>query len=138
MDNSNPFPRDALAPDAQVISLRCHSITQFDPQVLAQAFATRPKAEVEEMLCRILESIAQWLDQVEEGLTTLCFKQIDKPARRIALLAGQIGLTELAVAAGHVGRCAVLGDAFALAATIGRLERAFDQAVTEVWDFRHR
>lgn len=88
------------------------------------------------MLCNILEGIADWLDRLQQGLAVGDHASMGKPARRILLVAGQIGLTDVAVAAGHVVRCAASDDRHALAATIGRLERAFDVAVTEVWDFR--
>lgn len=88
------------------------------------------------MLCNILERIADLLDQLQQGLAADDYAGMGKPARRIRLVAGQIGLTDVAVAAGHIARMAARGDRHALAAVLGRLERAFDVAVTAVWEFR--
>ena len=48
----------------------------------------------------------------------------------------QIGLTDVIEAAAHVARCAGQCDGVALSATVARLERAFDVAVTQVWRYR--
>jgi hypothetical protein len=59
-----------------------------------------------------------------------------KPARRIGLIATQIGLTEVSTAAGHVVECLEQLDGIALEATLARLERGFDVAVSEIWNYR--
>jgi len=43
---------------------------------------------------------------------------------------------EVARAARHVSNCADQGDGIALEATLARLERAYDLAISEIWDFR--
>jgi hypothetical protein len=134
MDKKLPF----LHPDSprlcEVVSLRCHERAQCDTAVLARAFADRPLCEAEDMLCSILESIAEWMDVLQQGQSGDSAKV--KAARRISLVAGQIGMTDVALVAGHVLYCVKSGDRTALAATIARLERAFDLAVTEIWNFR--
>ncbi len=135
MDKTLPFLAALTRPDCEVVILRPLDHHKQDQVLLAQAFAHRSRHEAEEMLCSILEGIAEWLDQLQQGLAAGNHAVMAKPARRIALVAGQIGLTDVATAAGHVAGCATAQDAHALAATLGRLERAFDIAVTEVWDF---
>lgn len=132
---TKPFaasPRHACA----VVILRPLDQPRHDKAVLVKAFAGRPQHEAEEMLCSILERIADLLDQLQQGLTADDYGGMGKPARRIRLVAGQIGLTDVAAAAGHIARMAARGDRHALAAVLGRLERAFDVAVTAVWEFR--
>ncbi|WP_409697816.1 hypothetical protein [Yoonia sp.] len=120
--------------DCDVIILRCHDKLLVDRPVLMRAFEDRTPAAAEDMLCRILESIAHWLDVLQDGAEDP--DRAVKAARRIVSVAGPIGLTGLALAADDVGQCLQSGDRVALAATTGRLERAFDLAVAELWDFR--
>lgn len=136
MDYSKPLNAAHRLGQSDVIILRCHDKVQFDRQMLARLFAGRSLFEAEDMLCRILESMAQWLDILQHGLSSSGQDQGYKAARRIGLLASQIGMTGMAVAAGHVLICLHARDPVALAATLGRLERAFDLAVVEVWNFR--
>lgn len=136
MDISIPFHTAPSAPDCDIVVLRCHACAPFDRAALARVFADQPLSEAEDMLCRILENIAYWLDILQQDSACDPGAMAGKAARRISLVAGQIGLVGLAVAADHVGRCLKAGDDVALAATIGRLERAFDLAVSEVWTFR--
>ena len=134
MNNSIPLRAAPQVSVTGVIILRCKDKVKFDRAALARAFADRSLPEAEDMLCRILESIAYWLDILQQSDADLHASV--KAARRIALVAGQVGLTGLRDAAGHVGDCLTSSDAVALAATVGRLERAFDLAVSEVWHFR--
>ncbi|WP_019953525.1 hypothetical protein [Yoonia vestfoldensis] len=136
MDKTVPFPMPRHRPECEVVILRPLEHPRQDMPLVAHAFADRSQREAEDMLCAILEGIADWLDLLQQGLAAGNHGMIGKPARRIALVAGQIGLTDVAIAADHVVQCATRGDRHALAATIGRLERAFDIAVTKVWDFR--
>ncbi|WP_322894443.1 MULTISPECIES: hypothetical protein [unclassified Yoonia] len=136
MDHSNPLYTFYRPANCDVIILRCHDKLQFDHHVLARAFADRSAVEAEEMLCRILENMADWLNVLQQGGAADCPAPCQKAARRIGLVASQIGLTGLACAAGHVTSCLQSRDRVALAATIGRLERAFDCAVAEIWTFR--
>ena len=59
-----------------------------------------------------------------------------KPVQHIVFVAGQIGVVEVGVAATHVRSCLIQQDGVALDATMARLERGFDIAVNEVWNFR--
>jgi len=84
----------------------------------------------------MLEDIAMRLDMLQCALEAQDFSRMERPALRIGVVADHIGLTEVSIAAGHVRGCLAQQDAIALDATMARLERGFDVAVTEVWNFR--
>ncbi|WP_445810055.1 hypothetical protein [Yoonia sp.] len=136
MDKTMQFHMARPRPAGEVVFLRHHGGARRDPALLAQVLADHPRRAAEDMLCDILEGMANWLDRLQQGLAAGAYPAMGKPAARIALVAGQIGLTDVAVAADHLAQAAVVGDPHALAAILGRLERAFDVAVTDVWDFR--
>lgn len=123
-------------PDQDVVVLRCHDQLHFDPAPLSRLFSEKDAAEAEEVVCRVLEDIAMRLDMLQRELVDCDFAKMLKPARRIGMVADQIGLTEVSVAANHVATCLKQGDGVALEATMARLERSFDVAVSEVWNFR--
>ncbi|PUB15472.1 hypothetical protein DFP92_10492 [Yoonia sediminilitoris] len=126
-----------VAPQEQdVVILRCPDQMHFDPAPLNRLFALKDAAEAEEVICRVLEDIALRLDMMQTDMAKSAFSKLVKPAARIAAVADQIGLTEVAIAAGHVSQCLEQRDGVALEATMARLERGFDVAVSEVWNFR--
>ncbi len=103
---------------------------------MIRLFAERDTHEAEEIVCRMLEDIAMRLDMLQRALAVHDFPAMNRPALRIGVVADQIGLTEVSIAAGHVCACLAQQDGIALDATMARLERGFDMAVTEVWNFR--
>lgn len=119
-----------------VITLRCPELLHFDPGPLHRLVQDKDHVEVEELICRILEDIAQQLHELQLTLEACDFAAMPKPARRVLLVAEQVGLTEVAIAAQHVLTCVDQEDGVALQATLARLERGFDVAVAEVWNFR--
>lgn len=136
MKNVTPFPTPDSTASTDVVVLSCHDQMHFDPTPLGRIFAERTAFEAEEIVCRMLEDIAMRLDMLQRALAEHAFDKMDRPARRIAGVADQIGLTEVAIAVGHVTTCLAQQDGIALDATMARLERAFDVAVSEVWSFR--
>ena len=138
MKHFTPLMGPAVATDIypDVVVLRCPDQPQFDPVPLIRLFTEKDPTEAEDMVCRILEDIARRLDALQEGAVDLDYTGMLKPARRIGLIADQIGLTEVSVAAYHVVTCLCQRDNVAVEATLSRLERAFDVAVSEVWNFR--
>ncbi|MCK0121235.1 hypothetical protein MWU61_11845 [Loktanella sp. F6476L] len=109
----------------------------MDTAPLRTLFAALPDHEAEDIVCRALEDIAAKLDYLQNGRTTGAFSEISAPAKRLAAVAEQIGLTEVALVARHTSNAAEMQCGVALGATLARLERAFDAAVSHVWDFRH-
>lgn len=134
MSNIEPFPLNALAvvPVANVSQTAWSAAV--DPQAIAQLFDGLPATEAEDRLCRILEALALWLQATVDAHADGRVSSMVEPARRIASAAEQIGLREVVCAANHVLNCLRQSDATALAAVMGRLERAFDLAVTSIWD----
>lgn len=136
MENNSQFLAPVPDQETDVVVLRCADPLHFDPSVLNRLFAEKDPDEVEEVVCRVLEDIAMRLDMLQQGRSRSDFSAMAKPARRIASVAGQIGLAEVSVAAVHVIKCLDQMDGVALEATLARLERGFDIAVSEVWNYR--
>lgn len=136
MEPNTPLVASMLEPEFDVVALRCPDQLHFDPAPLNRLFAERDVFEAEEVVCRVLEDIAVRLDALQSELSERDFQKMVKPARRIGMIADQIGLTEVSVAANHVVTCLRQADGVALEATMARLERGFDVAVSEVWNFR--
>lgn len=136
MKNITQFPRPARATSTDVVVLNCPLQLFFDPGPLQRLFEQKELHIAEDAVCRMLEDIAQRLDMLQRGLETRSFSQMHQPAKRIALVARQLGLVEVAIAADHVRTCISQADGVAIEATMARLERGFDVAVSEVWNFR--
>ena len=136
MENVTPFPRPVLDASKDVVALSCRHQMHFDPSPLVRLFAERNTRDAEEVVCRMLEDIAMRLDMLQRALAANEFSKMDRPAQRIGIVADQIGLTEVSAAAGHVRICLAQQDGIAIDSTMSRLERGFDMAVTEVWNFR--
>lgn len=136
MKNVTQFPASTAKPSGDVIALCCLHSPQFDAQPLRDLFAQKEPHVAEEIICRMLEDIAMSLDQLQRGLAARAFDQMRKSARRAAVVATQLGLTEVALAATHVKTCLAQHDGIALEATLARLERGFDVAVNTVWEAR--
>ncbi|WP_159086894.1 hypothetical protein [Loktanella sp. Alg231-35] len=117
--------------------LRCANIDP-DPlaRLVAEADADADWFKAEDVMCRMLEDAAAQLDLLQRHLSRRDFAAMGRPSRRIETVATHLGLTEVATAAGHVGQCASQKGGPALDATLARLERGFDVAVCEVWNFR--
>ncbi|MBE0412375.1 MAG: hypothetical protein IBX59_01940 [Yoonia sp.] len=136
MEHETSFIEQAAVGDNAVITLRCAGMLHFDSAPLNRLFQEKGAATAEDIICRILEDIARQLDSLQDDLEHCAFQTMLKPARRIGLVADQIGLTEVSIAAYHVANCLTQKDGIALAATLARLERGFDIAVVEIWNFR--
>lgn len=109
----------------------------MDPAPLQTLFAALPDHEAENIVCRALEDIAAKLDRLQGARTIGAFDEISAPAKRLAAIADQIGLIEVALVARHTATASEMQCSVALGATLARLERTFDAAVSHVWDFRH-
>jgi hypothetical protein len=108
----------------------------LDPDPLANLLQAYGEDAAEDTVCRTLADIGTRLTELRTIHHMCRFADMMMPARRIAAISGQIGLTELALAATHVSDAARQGNGVALEATLGRLERCFDLAMTEVWSFQ--
>lgn len=119
-----------------VTFLRCHTPAILDPYPIHHILSSKGEVVGEAMICRILEDIALRLDNLQAAKFTHSFAEIDRPARRIVHVSSRIGLVDVSQSAGHVGVAARQEDEVALSATLARLERAFDVAVSEIWRYR--
>lgn len=135
MENVTQFPV-AAAPPCEVVALCCPQNISFDAEPLRALFVHRDQHLAEEMICRILEHIAARLDQLQQWRDFDDLESLVRVAKRIDLMGRQLGLTEVANAALHVAHCLDNKDPIAFEATRARLERAFDTAVSHVWDVR--
>ena len=125
-----------FAPIAFAVTvLECPSPLIFDRDVLAELFARMDRVEAEDTVCRVLENLAERINDLQDARWRAAFGEIEDPANRIGVIADQIGLTEVAIAAWHVGSAAAQSDGIAMEATMARLERALDRAVTQVWNY---
>jgi hypothetical protein len=108
----------------------------MDAAPLQTLFTALPDHEAEGIVCRALENIAAKLDRLQSARTSGDFAKLAAPAKRLAAIADQIGLTEVALVARHSATASEMKCGVALGATLARLERAFDAAVSHIWDFR--
>lgn len=108
----------------------------LDPEPLSDLLVAYGEDAAEDTVCRTLADIGGRLTDLRTIHQQCRFEDMIKPARRISAISGQIGLTELALAAENVSIAARQKDGIALEATVGRLERCFDLAMTEVWSFQ--
>lgn len=129
-------PADRRAQSGGVYLLDCKAPVAFDPLPVKCIYARLSAQEAEDLICRFLEDIALRLDLIQRGLAASDPVKMLRPARRVQLAAGQIGLREVAESAGHLRTCLAQHDGIALQAVMARLERAFDIAVNEVWNLR--
>ena len=119
-----------------VTFLQCPAPAILDPEPIHQILAVKGEAVGEAMICRVLENIAMRLDLLQAARQAHSFDDVGKPARRIVHISKQIGLVDVTQSATHVATAAQQEDGVALSATMARLERAFDVAVSEVWRYR--
>ncbi len=88
-----------------------------------------------EVLHRALEELEARLHEIRARYHDGEAHRTSAPLRRLCAAAAQIGLPQvLAAAAGFSASCAA-GDPVAVAATLARLTRACDAALSECWAF---
>jgi len=121
---------------ATVAILRCRDEFTMDPAPLKTLFAALPDHEAEDIVCRALEDIASRLDALQIARSSGAFEDMATPAKRVSAVAEQIGLTEVSLVAAHAATAGRMRCGVAFGATMARLERAFDLAVSQIWDFR--
>jgi len=120
---------------AKVHFLQHHSELQLDPAPLADIFAHKGEIGASETVCRALEDMAERLNRLVLSHARAENCELVTPATRIAAIADQIGLVEVAKAARSVADTASAENNIALDATLCRLERCFDVAINQVWSF---
>lgn len=136
MSYNNATKAHAPPPSSCVTVLRCRDKFILDPEPLDALFAHKDTAAAEAAVCRALEEIASRLDRLQLARTSGRLELMVEPARRIGGIAGGLGLTGVQQIAGHVADASSSQSGVAVSATMARLERCFDQAISGIWDFR--
>ncbi|KQI68266.1 hypothetical protein AN189_10590 [Loktanella sp. 3ANDIMAR09] len=120
----------------QVTVLECLLDCAIDHGLLHDLYARQGAARADRTIATALEDLARRLGIMRDGRDHGGFDDLPGQARRMATIAAQIGLTEVATAAGHVANSARQRDGIAVEATMARLERSFDLAIGQVWMLR--
>ena len=120
---------------AKVCILQHQCDLQLDPTPLADIYASKGEVAASETVCRALEDMAERLNRLVLSHARAENCELIAPASRIAAIADQIGLVEVAKSARSVANSAGQSNAVALDATLSRLERCFDVAINQVWSF---
>lgn len=131
------LPSSTPANPTRVTVMQCRQNARIDPGPLACLYADLGPDGAEDTICKVLEDIANRLNTLHSLRCRCAFAQMPTPALRLAKVADQIGLVEVAIAADHVAKSASQGDPVALEATLSRLERGFDSSISHIWDVQH-
>lgn len=126
-------PRSEVPMSRPVSVLDCPCALNLDPAPLAALVDRHGRQVAEEMTSRALEELARRLADLHEPRGRGLFAELCLPALRISSVAEHLGLREMSEAARHVATAASQADGVAVEATLHRLERAFDLAVTQIW-----
>ncbi len=135
--SANQNPVVPQMSDASVALMVPRDQFRINPVPVRQLYDTLGDAGAEQVICRALDDLVLRLERVEDDYHSRILDRIPSEVRRIVVIAEQIGLTEVAVAAAHVRETLPLGGA-ALAATLARLSRTTDRAVIEIWNGHDR
>lgn len=119
-----------------VTVLECIRNPAIDPGPLALIYRDLGERAAEETICLALEDLAIRLNRLQDLRNIAGFADLARQSDRMAAIALGIGLTEVVTAARHVADCARQTDPVALEATLSRLERGFDLAISQIWDVR--
>lgn len=107
---------------------------RLDPDKLQALHAELGEAGAETVIARAMDEIALRLAELMPLWRDARIPELSKRARSLVGIADQIGMPLLSRVAGDVARCAAIGDAPALGATLARLDRIGDRSLTAVWD----
>ncbi|MBS1301040.1 hypothetical protein [Loktanella sp. SALINAS62] len=119
-----------------VTVLQCHHRSDIDPGPLSDLYDTLGAAGADQAICTMLEDLAQRLNIIHVTRISSGFDDLTDRAERMAVIAADIGLTEVATAAHHLSDSARQRDGIAVEATLARLERGFDMAIGQIWSMR--
>lgn len=112
---------------------RVHS----DANPVRRLYDSLGEADAERTICRALDDLARRITRIAELHFDCRHGEVEVECRRMAAVADQIGLNEVAKAADHL-TCAIdSGCGHAIAAVFARLSRVTEQAIGEVWSIRH-
>ncbi|MBI1418801.1 MAG: hypothetical protein GC146_16415 [Limimaricola sp.] len=101
-----------------------------DPEALQQLVATRGLDAAGDMICHALVQLACRQQAILAAHRACQFNRICAEARRMAAIATQVGMADLARVAGDAMACAQRDDPVALGAVLARLGRLCSGALT--------
>jgi hypothetical protein len=107
---------------------------RLDPDKLLALHEELGEAGAGAVIARAMDELAQRLAELRPLWREARMTDLAKRARSLIGIADQVGMTLLSRVAGDVARCAAIGDAPALGATLARLDRIGDRSLTAVWD----
>lgn len=120
----------------RVTKLALTESPRFDPKPLSRLQSGLGPQLAADLLQRTREDLAFLLASAAEAHRSRDFGSLSRTARRVEVLALQVGLPELRVSAANMASCAELTDAAALAATVARLGRLGRDALSGIRSMR--
>lgn len=115
---------------AQVSVLHPRDTAHFDEDILEQLSRDLGPGVAENILCRALEDMAIRFDHIREEYRDGRERELRKSVRAIVPIAHQVGLRGLSSIAQDVLVCIDRGEGVALAATLCRLLRSGELAIS--------
>ena len=119
---------------AELTVLTMTEKVQIDSRRLAEIVDELGETAAHDVLTLALEQLARGLQDLRAAAAQGDAAALAMRAEMLARLAWQLGMTSLAGVAVDVAVCAERGDATGLAATLARLMRIGNRALTEIWD----
>ncbi|MEY8830019.1 hypothetical protein AB9K34_16665 [Sedimentitalea sp. XS_ASV28] len=119
-----------------ITTLNPTETVRLDHDRLNALYLQLGEAGAEDVVCRAIEELAVRLAHCERCWRQRQVTELRKNARSLIAISEQIGMCEIAQAAGDVTRTIDNGDDVACAATLFRLIRLGDRSLTAVWNLR--
>lgn len=115
---------------AQVSVLHPHDTAYFDEDILERLTKDLGPSVAENILCRALEDLAIRFDHIRHEYSEGNERSLRKSVRALIPIADQIGLPSLSTIARDVLTCIDRGEGVAIAATLCRLLRSGELAIS--------
>lgn len=119
--------------DASIVRMTGSTDCKIDADEFATLLQAKGAQVAEDVVFSALEDMAAKIEKLrifwEEGR----FDDMPKLARRLGKIAGASGLTSVDEACEAMTGAIESADAVATAATLDRVDRSFDAAVTQIW-----
>jgi len=129
-----PLPH---APPDRIARLIPGDVLRVDAEPLLRLRAIEGPQVAADRVARAREELAYRLARVAVHHRACAFDDLSADLRAISTAALPIGLTDLCMVAGHVLDCTARGDAAGLGATLARLIRLGEQALTLIGALRY-
>ena len=121
---------------ATLAVLRHEEGIYVDAERLVPIYHGRAKREAEAVLERAIEDLASRLREIQLQFDEADAQALVRSVRLVARMAERLGMTSFTTVANDLIATTEAGDGTAQAATLARLLRVADRAVTALWDLR--